>query len=80
MGAREANYNELEGDAGMEKMTMTVIEMAQCLDIGKNMAYELVKTGHVPYLKIGRQIRIPKKAFNDWLYKQTMIDEKVANY
>ena len=64
----------------MEKMTMTVMEMAQCLDIGKNMAYELVKSGDVPYLKIGRQIRIPKKAFNDWICQASTSNDKLANY
>jgi DNA binding domain, excisionase family len=51
----------------MEKMTMTVNEMAMALGIGKNVAYELIKKGRVPALKIGRQIRIPKKSFDDWL-------------
>lgn len=44
------------------------------------MAYELVKSGHIPYLKIGRQIRIPKKAFNDWLCQESMTTDKLANY
>lgn len=56
----------------MEKATLTVIEMANALGIGKNMAYELVKQGGVPSLRLGRQIRIPKKAFNDWLIAKTI--------
>lgn len=51
----------------MEKLTMTVEEMAECLGIGRNGAYNLVKKGRVPALKIGRQIRIPKAAFVAWL-------------
>ena len=55
----------------MEKMTMTVSEMAGCLGIGLNRAYELVKSGRIPNLKIGRQIRIPRKAFYEWLIMES---------
>ena len=61
----------------MEKMTMTVQEMAECLGIGRNMAYELVKNGRVPFLKIGRQIRIPKRAFDAWLANEASADKAV---
>lgn len=62
----------------MEKATMTVLEMAQILGIGRNMAYELIKNGRVPFLKIGRQIRIPKKAFDAWLANETSADKAVS--
>lgn len=63
----------------MEKVTMTVQEMAECLGIGRNMAYELVKNGRVPFLKIGRQIRIPKRAFAAWLANEASA-EKAVNF
>lgn len=50
-----------------EKMTYTVTEMAQVLKIGKNKAYELVKTEGFPVVYIGSTIRIPIKALNRWL-------------
>lgn len=34
--------------------------MAKMLKIGKNFAYELVNSGKIRCLKIGRKIRIPK--------------------
>lgn len=61
----------------MEKVTMTVQEMAECLGIGRNVAYELVKNGRVPFLKIGRQIRIPKRAFDAWLANEASADKAV---
>jgi excisionase family DNA binding protein len=64
----------------MERMTMTVVEMANCLGIGRNAAYDLVKKGRVPSLKIGRQIRIPKKAFELWLTKETEKDKDVSGF
>ncbi|MCH5186452.1 MAG: helix-turn-helix domain-containing protein [Oscillospiraceae bacterium] len=41
--------------------------MAEVLNIGKNKAYELVKTEGFPVIYIGSSIRIPVKALNRWL-------------
>ena len=52
-----------------DKLTYTVSEMAKVLNIGKNKAYELVKTEGFPVIYIGSSIRIPiealKKRLND---------------
>ena len=37
---------------------LTVEELAHCLQVGRNTAYALVKSGAIPSTKIGRQIRI----------------------
>lgn len=50
-----------------EKLTYTVTEMAQVLNIGRNKAYELVKTEGFPAIYIGSTIRIPVEALNRWL-------------
>ncbi|WP_196592156.1 helix-turn-helix domain-containing protein [Pectinatus frisingensis] len=52
----------------MEKVTLTVPEMAEKLNIGKNKAYELAH--QVPHVKIGKQIRIPVVQFNEWLINE----------
>jgi len=47
---------------------VTVEELAKMLRIGRNSAYELVRAGIVPSLKIGRkQIRISKPAVIDYI-------------
>ena len=50
-----------------EPLTYTVTEMAQMLNIGKNKAYELVKTEGFPVIYIGSTIRIPVEALHKWL-------------
>ena len=37
---------------------LTVPEMAQVLRIGRNKAYQLVRDGDIPSIKLGRDIRI----------------------
>lgn len=48
----------------------TVGEIAQILNIGKNAAYNLIKTNQFKYIRIGRSIRIVGKSFEDWLKNQ----------
>ena len=51
-----------------EKMVYTVTELAQKLNIGKNLAYELVHREGFPKIVVGhRKIIIPVKAFEKWL-------------
>jgi excisionase family DNA binding protein len=37
------------------------------LGISKNIAYELIKEGSFPVIKIKTTYRIPKKPFDEWL-------------
>ena len=37
------------------------------LGIGRNTAYELVRSGKIRSIRIGRQLRIPKDAIQDYL-------------
>lgn len=50
-----------------DKLTYTVLEMAKALNIGRNKAYELVRTDGFPVIYIGSTIRIPIEALNRWL-------------
>lgn len=45
----------------------TVPELAAALKIGRNTAYELIRAGIVPSIRIGRQIRISKQAIIDYI-------------
>lgn len=49
------------------KMTYTVMEIAEMLGIGRTSAYNLVKENHFKVVKIGASIRVSKKSFDDWL-------------
>jgi len=51
----------------MEKLTYTVEQVAEHLGIGRNSAYEGVKTGDIPSIKIGKRILVPVAAFEKML-------------
>ena len=50
-----------------EKRVYTVEEIAREARISRTAAYELVKKGLFPVIRVGSSIRIPKKPFDAWL-------------
>ena len=56
----EQNFNTLP-------LVLSVPELAAVLHIGRNAAYELVNTGKIRSIRIGKNIRIPQSALLDYL-------------
>lgn len=48
-------------------LTLRVEELMPILNIGRNTAYELVRSGEIRSIKVGRQLRIPRDAIEDFL-------------
>lgn len=48
-------------------VVMSVQQLAEVLQIGRNSAYDLVKSGQIRSIRIGRTIRIPPSALIDYL-------------
>ena len=48
-------------------MTLRVEELMPILGIGRNTAYELIRSGQIRSIRIGRQIRIPRDALLEFL-------------
>lgn len=51
-------------------LTLRVEELIPVLGIGRNTAYELVRSGQIRSIRIGRQLGIPKDAVLDFLTQQ----------
>ena len=50
-----------------ERLTLTIDETAKLLGIGRQLAYDKVKTGEIPVIKIGRRLLVPRKALEKLL-------------
>lgn len=46
---------------------LKVTEVAEFLRIGRTRAYELVSSGAIPSVRIGRNIRVSRKELERWL-------------
>jgi excisionase family DNA binding protein len=53
------------------RQTYTVAEIGRMLGIGNNQAYEAVRRGDFPVLRVGKRLLVPKAAF-DRLLEEAM--------
>lgn len=51
-------------------LTLRVEELMPILGIGRNTAYELIRSGQIRSIRVGRQLRVPKDAVLDFLTRQ----------
>ena len=50
-----------------QKVTYTVVEVAELLGISRTSAYECVRRGEIPSLTLGRRVVVPRRAFDAML-------------
>ena len=55
---------------GNDVHLLTVPEAAKFLRIGRNLAYQLVGRGEIPCVRLGRMIRVPRSALEQWLERE----------
>ena len=60
------------------RMTFTIKETARLLGIGRQLAYDRVKTGEIPVLKIGRRLLVPRIALEKMLQEPKTINPDVS--
>lgn len=57
----------MAGNAKQDKLVFSVEEAAKVLGIGRNLAYEGVRAGDIPSIKIGGRTLVPKSALERML-------------
>ncbi len=62
----------------MEPVTYSVEEVAKMLGIARGKAYEHVRNGDIPSIRMGRRLLIPRARFHAWLNGQTRPTAGVA--
>ena len=61
-----ANYSTITNFDNLP-LALTVLEAGQVLRVGRNVAYELVRSGQLRSVRVGKNIRIPRDALADYL-------------
>jgi excisionase family DNA binding protein len=62
----EKHYRSLEE----LPLVLTVEDLMPILGIGRNTAYELIRSGQIRSVRAGRKIRVPKEAIAEYLSRQ----------
>jgi len=50
-----------------EVSLLTIKDVQEMTQLGRTTIYELMRDGRLPYLKIGRSVRIRREALEAWL-------------
>jgi excisionase family DNA binding protein len=53
---------------------LSLKDFQQLIGIGRTKAYELVVTGELPAVRIGRCIRINRRELDEWLHRQRYLN------
>lgn len=59
----------------MDVLLLRIGEAAKLLGICRSQAYLLVNAGTIPSVRIGRSVRVPKAALEEWIRSQTRAGE-----
>ena len=54
-------------DISQLPLVLTIDDLISVMHIGRNKAYDLVKTKQIQSIKVGKQIRIPRAALERYL-------------
>lgn len=54
----------------MEKLTYNVREASEVLGISKSLAYEMVKKGELPVVRLGKRILIPINRLEEMIKRE----------
>lgn len=60
--------------ATLEQEWISVAQMQKLIGIGRTKAYELIATGEIPAVKIGRVLRVNRRQLDKWLEQQRYLD------
>lgn len=68
----EPRYHAIEPNQSNYKMTLTVKELAEELNISRNTAYQLADQKDFPSFRIGRRLLINRAMLQDWLNQNSL--------
>ena len=61
-----------------ETRVLSVPEAGRLIGCGRNLSYELARTGKIPTIRLGRKLVVPKEAFEKWLAEAGQTEAKEA--
>lgn len=53
-------------------LTLTVKEAAAALGVSRNKVYDLVAEKRIPFIRLGRLIKIPRRGLEMWLESESL--------
>ena len=60
----------------MDKILLKVPEVAEMIGLGRSKAYQLMGSGELASVRVGRARRIPTEAVRKWVADQSAAEER----
>lgn len=54
----------------MEKLLLRPMEVAEMLGVGRSKAYQMMASGVLPVVRLGKSVRVPVAQLRAWLAEQ----------
>ncbi len=54
----------------MERLLLRPVEVAETLGIARSKVYEMLASGEIPSLRIGKSVRVPVDALHAWVHSR----------
>ena len=61
----------------MDRLLLKPVEVTEILGISRSRIYEMLATGELPSLRVGRCIRIPTDALKKWISTRQFENTKI---
>jgi excisionase family DNA binding protein len=58
----------------MDELLISVNEAARRLGIGRSLCYELIASGQLPRVRVGRRTLVPVIALQEWVDRQLLAE------
>ena len=55
----------------MEPLLLKAGDVAKLLGLGRSKVFAMLAVGELPVIRIGRSVRVPRAALEDWIAEQT---------
>jgi excisionase family DNA binding protein len=56
----------------VESMLMKAEDVARALKLGRSKVFTLMASGGLPAIRIGRSVRVPRNALEEWIRNRTL--------
>ncbi len=60
------------GEVTLVPMLLRASEVGTLLGLGRSTIFELLAAGELPAVRIGRAVRVPRQALEDWVRQRTV--------
>ena len=61
----------------MQSLLLRAEDVQRALGLGRSKVYELIASGELPVVRIGRSVRVPSKALDEWIERQTKVRQSI---